>query len=257
MGSYPYPYPSLDWSYQGVDFYGINNMSQNIADNMYADGIRFVGRYLYHDHYPYGKGITRQEADLYLNAGLKLFFYYEVNPTDALSGYNGGYQAGLNCLQEAQTVGVPNLTQIYCCCDMDVTDAQANGVVMDYLNGFKTALPNYSCGLYGGANVMQAVYDNYPNAYRCQAGAWGINEFSPINIRQWFMANLRRAQADGKIRIANIQVDQNGYATWRGYPVDILSAGSTAGMWNGETPVPPTPPSKSDKMPIWFYLKPF
>lgn len=259
-----YPYPSLDYDYQGIDFAGLYSpIDQALADQMYADGIRFVGRYLFPQRYPNGKGVTRQEVDYYLNAGLKVFFYYEVDSTDALSGYDGGYQAGLNCLQEANYIGVPIHTNIYCCCDMGVTDTQADGVVMSYLEGFKTALPNYYCGIYGGANVMESAYNHFVNEFRCQAGAWGDLEFSPINVRQWYINTMNLAAHDGKIRISNITIDSNGFAKWRGNPVDILSAGSLATMWNGDIPVPPSPPppvppeTNTDKMPIWFYLRPF
>lgn len=261
MAYHSYPFPSLDWAYQGFDFAGLyGGVTQQVADNMYADGVRFVGRYLYNG----GKGATAQEIQYYLNAGIRIFFYYEVLTSDSLGGYQRGQQNGANCLALANALGVPQGTQIYCCCDTGVTDAQASGVVMDYLNGFANALPNYYTGIYGGANVMDACYTTYPQNCRVQAGAWGVQEFEPINIRQWLIATNNRAYSDGKLRIQNVSIDSNGYATWRGNPVDILSANSIENMWGDDDPdPPPTPPdppeppqpTTGNKMPFWLYLK--
>ena len=115
MALHDYPYPSYDWGFQGVDFAHIP-MTQALADAMYNDGIRIVGRYIY----PTGKGITAQEARYYINAGINIYFYYEVDTSDALGGYNRGLQNGASCLAEAFIAGVPLETQIYCCCDTGV-----------------------------------------------------------------------------------------------------------------------------------------
>lgn len=264
MALYSYPFPSYSWPYQGVDFAIIGNMSQDMADQMYIDGIRFVGRYLFWEQFPNGKGLSATEATWYLNAGLSIFLYYEVVSSDALGGYSRGYQNGLNCLAQCQSLGVPNGTQIYCCCDTGVTDVQAAGVVMDYLHGFADALPNYNVGIYGGQNVMAACYNAYPNNLRVQAGAWGLQEFDPINVRQWLLSYNGQALRDGYINISNITLN-SGYAYWRGYNVDLCSAPNLDNMWSsgspGPTPpIPPVPPGpgpEPTKMPIWMYLKPF
>ena len=250
---YSYPYPSYNWAYQGFDFWGMP-MNDTIAGEMYADGVRFVGRYLYADRYPNGKGITPAEAQCYLNAGIRIFFFYEVDAGDALGGYDAGYANGNACLAQAQDLNVPLGTQIYCCCDTGVTDAQAAGVVMQYLDGFADALPDYNTGIYGGENVMIACYNQFSQNYRCQAGAMGWNEFDPINIRQWMIAHNQQAQSDGYIRIQNVTIDSSGYAYWRGTNVDLLSADDLTNMW-GSGPVPPTPDDQG--MPLWFYLKLF
>ena len=266
MALFNYPYPSLDWDYQGFDFaYPPANMSQQIADDMYADGVRFVGRYLYGDQYPAGKGISATEAQYYLNAGIKIYLYYEVVTTDALQGYAKGVQNGTIANNLASAMGIPIGTQIYCCCDTGVTDAQANGVVMDYLYGFASMMPDYNVGIYGGQNVMDACYNTYPTLYRIQAGAWGYQEFSPINIRQWFLGTNNQAMRDGKIRISNITIASNGYAYWKGHNVDLTSADTLDNMWGDPSPTPPTPPSPppvppepqpdDNKMPIWMYLR--
>lgn len=255
MAFYNYPFPSCSWDYQGIDFAYIP-VTQELANQMYADGIRFVGRYLYHDRYPIGKGISAQEVQYYLNANIRIFLYYEVNTTDALGGYDSGYNNGLAALAEATDLGVPAGTQIYCCCDTSVTAEQATSVVMQYLEGFAAALPDYNTGIYGGSLVVEACHSQYPLRYRCQAGAWGSQEYSPIDVRQWLVATNRQAMNDGYIRIQNVILDSNGYATWRGYSVDLCSAESLENMWGDDSPTPPTPtPAESDKMPLWFYLK--
>lgn len=262
MATSSYPFPSYFWQYQGFDYAGIP-IDQSVADAMYADGVRVVGRYLYPTHYPNGKGISAQEAQYYINAGIKIFLYYEINSNDALGGYSRGYANGINCYNEAVSVGVPAGTQIYCCCDTGVTDAQASGVVMDYLEGFRDAMTGYSVGIYGGLNVMSACYAAFPDLYRVQAGAWGADEFSPINIRQWLLNKNNSAMQDGYIGISNVTIDSNGYAYWNGYNVDLISTDSDVNLWGDSSPTPPTPPppppvppaSTGSKMPIWFYLK--
>lgn len=253
-----YPYPSLEWDFQGFDFAGMPNMSQALAETMYADGVRFVGRYLYSSQYPSGKGISAQEAQWYLNVGIRIYLYYEILTTDALQGYSKGVQNGSAAASLAAALGVPVGTQIYCCCDTDVTDAQAAGVVMDYLQGFAEQLPDYNVGIYGGTNVMDACYTAFPDLYRIQAGAWGSQEFDPINIRQWYLGTNQRAFADGKVRIDNITIANNGYAYWRGVNVDLVSAPDIENMWGDDSPTPPSPtPVYTHKIPIWFYLRPF
>lgn len=254
MALHSYPYPSLTWQYQGIDFFGMGTITQQLAEDMYADGIRFVGRYLYASQYPNGKGISANEAQIYLDAGLKIFLYYEDTTSDALGGYNAGYQNGQAALAQATALNVPQGTQIYCCCDTDVTESQAQGVVMDYLEGFADALPDYNTGIYGGVEVMKACFNAFPANLRCQAGAWGAQEFDPIDLRQWLIGSLPSAIQDGYVNIQNITLDANGYPLWRGHSVDICSAPSLDYMWGGTTPPPPV---SDEKMPIWFYLKLF
>lgn len=259
MAVYGYPYPSYTWPYQGVDFAGISGMNQQLANAMFDDGIRFVGRYLYASQYPNGKGLSAAEADFYLNAGLSIYLYYEVNTSDALGGYARGQQNGYAALQQIIALGIPIDTMVYCCCDTSVTDAQAAGVVMDYLDGFASEVPNYKVGIYGGQNVMAACYAHDPDKCRIQAGAWGSYEFDPINLRQWMIAYNGNAKQDGYIQIANVQIT-NGYATWRGNSVDLCSAPDLSHMWSAGGPQPPTPPGpgpESGKLPIWMYLKRF
>lgn len=250
MAFYNYPFPSNTWSYQGVDFASMPNMTAALAEQMYNDGIRFVGRYLYSTQYPNGKGISQAEAQMYLDAGIAIFLYYEVNTSDALGGYSRGVTNGQTAYGLAIALGVPQGTPIICCCDTSVTDAEASGVVMDYLDGFKSQLSDYNVGIYGGANVMEASYNHNSADYRVQAGAWGSQEFSPINIRQWLISKNGSAQLDGYINISNIYIDQYGYAYYRNNPVDLLSAPSLANMW-GAGPAP----QPKHKMPIWFYLR--
>ena len=121
-------------------------------------------------------------------------------------------------------------------------------------------MSDYHVGIYGGQNVVSACYSTYPLYNRCQAGAWGNKEFSPIDVRQWLIAGNRQALNDGKIRISNIEINTQGYAFWRGNNVDLCSAPTVQNMWGDSSPTPtppaPTPPTPSDtKMPIWFYLK--
>lgn len=253
MAFVSYPFPSLSWEYQGLDYAGIPNMTQAIANQMYSDGVRFVGRYLFSPQYPNGKGLSAAEAEFYLNAGIKIFLYYELASTDAISGYDRGVELGDIANSEAEAINVPPGTPIYCCCDMGVTDAQANGVVMQYLQGFASQLPDYNVGIYGGANVMQACYNLNPDYYRVQAGAWGNQEWSELNVRQWLIGTNRQAEADGYIKIDNIVLDNQGYATWRGYAVDLCSAPNLNNMWGGSQP----PPSDRTGMPIWMYLRLF
>lgn len=262
----PYPFPSYTWDYQGFDFAGMAGLDASLAQAMYDDGVRVVGRYLFGQQYPNGKGLSAAEAQLYLNAGISIFLYYEVNSNDALGGQARGEQLGQQALAQAAALGVPQGTPIICCCDTGVTDAQANGVVMQFLQGFASQLPDYRIGIYGGANVMQACYNTDPDYWRVQAGAWGADEFSDIDVRQWLLAKNGAAIRDGYCRISNITI-QGGYAYWRGRNVDLISAVSLEFMWNpGSTPTPPSPtppppppvpPVESDKMPIWFYLKLF
>lgn len=264
MSFIQYPFPSYSWSYQGFDYAGIYPLDSTVVQQMYDDGVRFVGRYLFAQQYPNGKGISAAEAQLYLNVGIRIFLYYEVNSNDALGGYDRGVALGQQALAQATAINVPTGTPIICCCDTGVTDAQANGVVMQFLQGFASQLSDYRVGIYGGANVMNACYNLSPNYWRVQAGAWGNDEFDALDVRQWLIARNNSAMNDGYIGISNITIDSSGYAKWRGKTVDLISAPSLDYMWGGTpTPPPPTPPppppvppvAEGSKMPFWFYLK--
>lgn len=269
MSTSPYPYSSYSWDYQGFDFWGMSGLDATLAQEMYDDGVRFVGRYLFGQQYPNGKGLSAAEAQCYLDAGISIFLYYEVNTSDALGGRTKGEELGAQALIQAAALGVPLGTPIICCCDTGVTDAQANGVVMQFLQGFASQLPDYRIGIYGGTNVMQACYNLNPDYWRVQAGAvgWGANEFDDLNVRQWAWGWNRTAVNDGYCRISNITINRDGSASWRGRSVDILSAPTLVNMWGpGSSPTPPSPtppppppvpPVESDNMPIWFYLKLF
>lgn len=264
MALVSWPYYSLYWPYQGIDYAYIGTVTQQLADDMAADGIRFVARYLYSSKYPNGKGISAAEAQIYLDAGLSIFLYYEVNTSDALSGYSQGVINGRNAAQLAADLGYPSGCPIICCCDTSVTDTQAYGVVMDYLEGFAEQLGGYSAGIYGGTNVMEAAGQTWPDELRVQAGAWGNQEYDDLFVRQWYIPRNRDAADQGYIGIRNVVIDSSGYATWRGHSVDLCSAPDLSLMWGGTIPPPPPPPPpppgptpETGPMPIWFYLKRF
>ena len=172
-----------------------------------------------------------------------------------MGGQARGEQLGQQALAQAAALGVPIGTPIICCCDTGVTDAQANGVVMQFLQGFASQLPDYRIGIYGGANVMQACYNMNPDYWRVQAGAWGADEFSDINVRQWLLSKNSAAINDGYCRIYDL------------YTMALKFEGEYKnGKKNGKgkeppgptpPPPPPIPPVESNNMPIWFYLKLF
>ena len=253
-----YPFPSYSWQYQGVDYAMINGMDSTMAAQLFTDGARFVGRYLWHVKYPYGKGLSAAEAQWYFDAGLRIFLYYEALASDALGGYDQGNTNGINALTELALLNVPAGVMVCCCCDTAVTDAQAAGVVMDYIRGFRAQLEpaGYRVAIYGGQNVMAAAAQYQPNVYRCQAGAWGYQEFDPIDVRQWLIAYNGNAQRDGFVRIQNINIS-NGYAFWRNYNVDLCSAPDLTYMWGDGSPVPPSPGPVTPEMPFWMWLKIF
>lgn len=262
MAYYPYPYPSDTWPYKGLDYDVMPNLDAEKALQMKNDGIDFVGRYLYSAQNPNGKGISAAEAQIYLDAGIRIFLYYEVNTGDALGGWASGVANGRNAAALAAALTIPAGTPIICCCDTSVTDADAQEVVMAYLQGFASELPTYNVGIYGGANVVEAAYNLNPVYNNIQAGAWGAQEFSPIFVRQWYIPKNNDALVDGYITINGVTLNSSGYASYGGASVDLLSAPSIANMWGDPSPTPPGPgpgptPTDRDKMPIWFYLRKF
>lgn len=244
MAFHEYPYPCYDWEYQGVDFAIFNDMSAELAYQMADDGIAFVGRYLWPDAMPNGKGLSKEEMQLYYDAGIAVYCYFEINIDDALQGFDHGVNVGEWAKDLAEEIELPENTMIFCCCDTAVDLDTADGVVMDYLRGFAQGLTEkYSAGIYGGANVMQACYNADPAFVRCQAGAWGDLEFDPINVRQWYI-NRNHDAYHRFLKLHNITLDENGYAQWRGHSVDLCSAPSLDGMAGGT--------KKPRPMPLWY-----
>lgn len=249
MARIAYPYPSLtQWDYQGFDSSSPYFTDAQMAQ-MAADGVRVFGRYLYDGD----KGCTRAEALRWLNHGIALYFYYEVNTTDAVQGYAHGYELGRACQAQIQAVGVPDNTMIFCCCDRDVTDTTARGAVVEFYRGFKAAIPYHSVGIYGGLNVMEAVKAADSGAWLCQAGAWGFEEFDRIDCRQWLISRNSQAYTPNNLNYLRIQGVTVGagqtpdlmWAYWRGNSVDLVSVPSLEYCWRNASqprPTPYTPP---------------
>lgn len=144
--------------YLGIDSVHIFNRTEcNVLKNQL--GVSFIGRYLWSTP---GKGITLQEAQDIHSEGLAILLFFENNWDDYFRGSISGAEYGDYARKQAQSLGVPNGTCIYFCCD---PASDKNGVghpnsndfnnIEAYLRAARQHVSPYSCGVYGPLNVMQ------------------------------------------------------------------------------------------------------
>jgi hypothetical protein len=125
---------------------------KTIAD----DGIEVVARYINPD----GRTpLTREEAQLFSNYGVRLMMIYQVGTEDPYKGYDKGYSFGTKALQYATDIGAPKGTPIFFCCDGEDKALQRYQLAR-FIKGVRDAMgDNYSVGMYGPYKTVQALYN--------------------------------------------------------------------------------------------------
>lgn len=134
------------------------------ASALYANGYRYVGRYLSGTVGNDGtsKAMTKNEASAIFNTGMRIFaIFQEGMPSLERYTYDKGLADGEKAVKAARKLGVPSYEVIYFAIDYDIMDGQISYSVIPYFKGIKKAFKKhyseYSIGIYGARNVCSRV----------------------------------------------------------------------------------------------------
>lgn len=131
------------------------------ANDAVAHGYTHVGRYIVGA----GKFLATPELHALKNAGLKLWpIHQRYNNELRHMTYSNGYAHGIEAMDRARVLGLPDGVIMYFSVDFDPIEVQINGPVNEYFQGVNdamalTCLGNIRVGVYGTRNVCQKIID--------------------------------------------------------------------------------------------------
>lgn len=132
------------------------------AQALVENGYEYIGRYLTGT---YGGGInkalSREEAEIILEAGLKFFpIYQDGGTTQSEFTAENGILDGQAAVNAAKALGLPDDTIIYFAVDFDAMDYQITSSILPYFKEVYdevTSSSAYKVGVYGARNVCSRV----------------------------------------------------------------------------------------------------
>ena len=131
------------------------------AKSLYDNGYRYIGRYLTGTYNGgISKAITRAEAQIIFDAGLRFFPIYQTSarknsyftPKQGIIDANAAIDA-------ANKLGIPNDTIIYFAVDFDCMDYEITSNIIPYFKSVSEAMEesSYRVGIYGTRNACSRV----------------------------------------------------------------------------------------------------
>lgn len=209
----------------------VTNITSSRAQTLKSNGYICVGRYLTGT---YGggisKAITRAEAQIIFNAGLKFFPIYQDGGDDV--SYFTERQGNIDAYKAysvARQLGIPDKAIIYFAVDFDAMDYQITQKVIPYFHGVYTSMTRwdkYQVGVYGARNTCSRVCEQ---GYACSSFVadmstgfsgnlgftlpdnWAFDQFTTITI----------GSGNGQI-----EIDKNAYSG-RNVGISYLNAEKT------------------------------
>lgn len=141
------------------------------AQALIENGYEYIGRYLT-GTYSGGinKALSREEAEIILEAGLKFFPIYQDGGTavEEFTAENGQLD-GKAAVNAAKALGLPDGTIIYFAVDFDTFDYQITSNILPYFKEVYDEVSSssaYKVGIYGTRNVCSRVSDK---GYACSS----------------------------------------------------------------------------------------
>ena len=138
-------------------------IEQELADALYEQGFRYIGRYLTNvdPNNEEGKKLSIEEIDILLNAGLKIFPIFQESPNIKIFPsdfyFERGQSDGEKAITAALKLGVPKGTIIYFALDCDMTETDLMNFGIPYFQGinnvFSDSLHYFKIGVYGTRNA--------------------------------------------------------------------------------------------------------
>lgn len=158
-------------------------LTKATAESFKSNGYDFVCRYLVPATSAW-KALTKAEADIIQAAGMYIVSVYETTADRALGGRAAGLIDGAIAVKCAAEVGQPKGSTIYGAVDFAPTPAQMKTVV-EYIRGFNDAMPEFSTGVYGSFDVVNAVKAAGAASHLWQTYAWSRGQLADVQIYQW------------------------------------------------------------------------
>ncbi len=133
------------------------------AESLYANGYRYIGRYLTGTYNGgISKALTRSEAEIILESGLKFFPIYQTSARQEtyFTAEQGTFDAKA-AIDAAKRIGIPKDTIIYFAVDFDAMNYQITASIIPYFKAVheEMSLSIYKTGIYGARNVCTRVSD--------------------------------------------------------------------------------------------------
>ncbi len=191
-------------------------LTEKKAKTLYDNGYRYVGRYLTGTYNGgISKAITRQEAQIIFDAGLRFFPIYQTsaNYLEYFTPQQGATDAQ-KATNAAMALGLPQNTIIYFAVDFDCLDYQITSNVIPYFKSVYEEMSDsgYRVGIYGTRNACTRVSKL---GYACSSfvgdmstGFSGNLGFSmPDNWAFDQFATITIGNGDGRI-----EIDKDGYS---------------------------------------------
>lgn len=231
--------PTPDIRQRGVDYYG--GPERPTPDELIKSNINFVMRYIPYNNA--GKGITKEELDSLLAAGLSVGFVWQRYGDEFLAtqrevselGIKLGdsFNAGVKMAQKAKagmdSLGVPSNIPIYFAFEGAAADVDGNpGVagsrditieevpkLLQFLKGCESVVGKQRVGMYGGGPSMLKVAEASAATYYWQSRGWTREKTSSGQLSLYSFTNLLQYKAGslyGKTVDFNIEIN-NGPST--------------------------------------------
>lgn len=137
-------------------------LTPTIAQDLYNDGFRYIGRYLTKVTGGLDKNLTKDEITTILSNGLNIFpIFQEDSSTVEYFSYEQGLVDASKALNAAKSLAIPYDTTIYFAVDCDMTDEQIDNYAMPHFLAIYTYFTEqnspYKIGIYGSRNVCTRI----------------------------------------------------------------------------------------------------
>lgn len=154
-------------TYLGIDTAA--RISAPVAAKIAEQNLTFVGRYLTDPSW--WKSLTDDEVKRIHNAGVGILLIWETTAARCKDGEEAGKRDGYTAYSLAKQIGVPDNMVIYFAVDYDAPKNDY-AAIEAYLYAAKAACAPYRCGVYGKADLINAVK---ADAYmQCVAWSYGV-----------------------------------------------------------------------------------
>ena len=195
----------------GADCATILNKAK--AQTLYDNGYRYVGRYLTGKANGVSKALTREEAEIILDTGLRFFPIYQTNATYLTYFTPDQARADAeSAITAATALGIPKDTIIYFAVDFDALDGNVTSHIIPYFEQVYKVMSQsiYKTGIYGTRNTCTRVSNlgyacssfvsDMSTGYSGNLGYrlpdnWAFDQFANLE------GNNALGQGDGRIEI--------------------------------------------------------
>ncbi len=213
-------------------------VSARAAEILQENGFDFVGRYLVPPSY--AKALTRQEAEIICEAGLRILCVWETSAARMRGGAAAGREDGARACARAKELEIPRDSILYFAADFEAV-REDMPAIRTYMEAVKQEiLPYYRAGVYGSFRVIEELRGLVSGLWQCVAWSSGnVSDAMTVYQAQWQGTAECRSLAD-KL----------------GFGVDINECPDMdrAGMWSYRQPEPiPEPETGEEKMDVERY----